>query len=388
MPLVLQHPPPLALYIHIPWCARKCPYCDFNSHVAEQIPEAAYIDALLADVQHELPLVWGRRIHSVFIGGGTPSLFAPQNIERLLLQLRALLPISPHAEITLEANPGSVEAARFAEFRAAGVNRLSIGVQSFNDKHLRALGRIHDAQAATRAIETALRAGFASVNIDLMYALPEQTLAEAVADVATAIALQPGQISYYQLTLEPNTAFHHAPPPLPDDDNAWDIQLAGRAALAAAGYACYETSAFARAGHQCRHNINYWQFGDYLGIGAGAHGKLTYVNDGRIERRWKLRSPRDYMQHAGAPASVAGRQDLSIAELPFEFMMNALRLTAGIETEFFSARTGLPLASISARLDELVKDDWLVRDQALGFIRPTQKGRDFLNEMLVKFLPD
>ncbi|MDH4276288.1 MAG: radical SAM family heme chaperone HemW [Gammaproteobacteria bacterium] len=388
MSLVLKHPPPLALYIHIPWCVRKCPYCDFNSHVTEQIPEAAYIDALLADVQLELPLVWGRRIHSVFIGGGTPSLFSPHAIEHLLTQLRALLPISPHAEITLEANPGSVEAARFADFRAAGINRLSIGVQSFNDKHLHALGRIHDANAAIRAIETALRADFASVNIDLMYALPEQTLAEALADVHTAIALQPGQISYYQLTLEPNTAFFHTPPPLPDDDNAWDIQLAGRAALAAAGYIGYETSAFARAGHQCRHNINYWEFGDYLGIGAGAHGKLTFVNDARIERRWKMRSPRDYMQHAGTPASLAGQHDLTPAELPFEFMMNALRLTEGVPIDYFATRTGVAYSSLEQRIQTLVDEDWVALDHASRRFAPTQKGRDFLNDLLIKFLPD
>ena len=383
----LTHPPPLSLYVHIPWCVRKCPYCDFNSHTADTIPEAEYVEALLADLQQELPLIWGRRIHSVFIGGGTPSLFSPEKIEYFLLQARALLNISPTAEITLEANPGSVEAARFAEFRAAGINRLSIGVQSFNDTQLLALGRIHDASAAIRAVETALRAGFNSVNLDLMYALPQQSLANAREDLNTAIALRPGQISYYQLTLEPNTAFHNTPPPLPDDDTQWDMHLQGREMLASAGYTQYEVSAYARAGHACRHNLNYWQFGDYVGIGAGAHGKLSFVNEQRIERRWKLRHPRDYLRAAHTPEVLAGKQDIAHVDLPFEFMMNALRLHDGFETAWFGARTGLAWDDIVPKINTLIESGWFIPNTADGIVYPTQKGKDFLNDLLQQFLP-
>ncbi|MCS6787044.1 MAG: radical SAM family heme chaperone HemW [Thiobacillaceae bacterium] len=375
-------PPPLALYVHLPWCVRKCPYCDFNSHpLRGELPEADYLDALERDLVHALPAVWGRTVVSVFIGGGTPSLFSAAAVERLLVRLHTLLPIAPGAEITLEANPGTVDASRFAGYRAAGVNRLSLGVQSFDDRHLAALGRIHDARAAHAAVEAA-RAAFDAVNLDLMYALPGQTLAALEQDLDTALGYAPAHLSVYQLTLEPNTAFAAAPPPLPDEELAADMQEAVETRLAAAGYTHYETSAYARPGHACRHNLNYWTFGDYLGIGAGAHSKLTLA-DG-VWRSSRVRHPRQYLATAGSPAAIAESQRVRAQELPIEFMMNALRLTAGFAPELFCARTGLPWSAVAARI---------ARAEALGLIaceadrvRPTERGRRLLNELLQIFL--
>ena len=299
-------PIPLALYVHIPWCARKCPYCDFNSHEARgPVPESAYVDALLADLEQDLPRVWGRRIESVFIGGGTPSLFSAEALDRLLAGLRARLPLRPDTEITLEANPGAVEQGKFAEFREIGINRLSIGVQSFNDEQLQRLGRIHDRRVAFAAAEAAHVAGLDNFNLDLMFGLPEQTVEQALADIANAVALQPAHLSYYQLTIEPNTRFYQSPPTLPDDETISLMQERTQAELARQGYRQYEVSAYARETRRCRHNLNYWEFGDYLGIGAGAHGKLTDPAAGRIHRLWKLKQPRDYLAMAGTPAFLA-----------------------------------------------------------------------------------
>jgi putative oxygen-independent coproporphyrinogen III oxidase len=373
---------PLALYVHWPWCVRKCPYCDFNSH--ESAPqEAAYLAALIADLEAALPAIWGRPIISVFIGGGTPSLMSGATVDALLAALRMRLPLLPDAEITLEANPGTVEAERFAAYRAAGVNRLSLGIQSFDDKKLAALGRIHSGDEAHRAIEMAL-AHFERVNLDLMYALPEQTLAEAQYDIDCAIATGVSHLSAYHLTLEPNTPFHHAPPPLPDADLAADMQDMVEEQLAAAGYAHYETSAFAKpagyANERCQHNLNYWNFGDYLGIGAGAHSKLS--DHTGIRREARPRHPKDYL---AAPA-MRNWQPVAAADLPGEFMMNALRLTDGVPLTLFPERTGLPLCAIeksalAARQEGLLE---IANDR----LRPTAQGRRFLNRLLALFLPD
>ena len=325
--------PPLSLYIHLPWCVRKCPYCDFNSHAAQAIPEAAYIDALLADLERALPDIWGRRIHTVFFGGGTPSLFSAEGIDRILTGVRTLTPLLPGAEITLEANPGTVEAARFAGFRTAGVTRISLGIQSFNPRHLQALGRIHDDTEARRAAELAATY-FDTFNLDLMYALPGQTLAEALADIDTALTFQPPHLSAYHLTLEPNTPFGHAAPPnLPDDDLAADMQLAIESRLQAAGMQHYETSAYAWPHHASRHNLNYWQFGDYLGIGAGAHSKLSFHD--RILRQMRTKHPQQYMDAVKRDAHIADARALTRSDLPFEFMMNALRLNEGVPAALF-----------------------------------------------------
>ncbi len=379
----LAAPPPLALYIHLPWCVRKCPYCDFNSHAAQQIPEAAYIDALLADLERALPEIWGRSVHSVFFGGGTPSLFSPDGIDRILATVRALTPLVPGAEITLEANPGTAEAAKFRGFREAGVTRLSLGIQSFDPSHLRALGRIHDDAEARRAAELAA-AHFDTFNLDLMYALPGQTLAEALADVDSALAFAPPHLSAYHLTLEPNTPFGHtAPANLPDDDLAADMQAAIEGRLAGAGMEHYETSAFARPGHACRHNLNYWQFGDYLGIGAGAHSKLSFAD--RIVRQMRVKHPQRYMDAVAAGAHVADARTLTRVDLPFEFMMNVLRLHAGVPAALFTERTGLPSS---------VCETTFARGRKLGLletdamrIRPTPRGQRFLNDLLELFLP-
>lgn len=380
----MQVAPPLALYIHLPWCVKKCPYCDFNSHAAERIPEAAYVDALLADLESALPEIWGRRIHAVFFGGGTPSLFSPEGIDRILTGVRMLTPLVPGAEITLEANPGTVEAGRFAGFRAAGVTRVSLGIQSFEPRHLAALGRIHDAAEARTAAELAAT-HFETFNLDLMYALPGQTLGEALADVETALRFGPPHLSAYHLTLEPNTPFGHTPPPrLPDDDAAADMQLAIEARLADAGLVHYETSAFARDGHLCRHNLNYWQFGDYLGIGAGAHGKLSFHD--RIVRRMRVKHPQQYMTAAMRGAQIAETRTLARGDLPFEFMMNALRLNNGVPASLFEARTGLPLAVCAAALRQARERDLLDADPA--WLRPSARGRRFLNDLLTLFLPD
>ena len=377
--------PPLALYVHYPWCVKKCPYCDFNSHAPRggEIPEPAYLDALLADLEAALPQVWGRRVHSVFIGGGTPSLMSAAGLDRLLTGIRTLLPLDPLAEITLEANPGTVEAGRFRDYRAAGVNRLSLGIQSFDDARLARLGRIHGGDEARRAIDTAL-AHFERVNLDLMYALPEQTLAAALADLDTALGFGVTHLSAYHLTLEPNTPFAHNPPPLPDDELSADMQEAIEARLAAAGFRHYETSAFARPGQECRHNLNYWTFGDYLGIGAGAHGKLS-SHEG-IVREMRHKHPGRYLEGALKGDFVQERRDVGVAELPFEFMMNALRLTGGIPRRLFADRTGLPLAAIEAELTDARRRGLL--DITADDIRPSERGRRFLNDLLTLFLRD
>lgn len=376
--------PPLSLYVHFPWCVQKCPYCDFNSHEArEGIPEARYLAALIADLEQSLPLVWGRPVVSVFIGGGTPSLLSPESVDALLAAVRARLTLLPGAEVTLEANPGTVEAARFAGYRAAGVNRLSVGVQSFNPRHLAALGRIHGADEARRGVELAL-AHFDNVNLDLMYALPGQTLEEARADIEAAAAFGTPHLSAYHLTLEPNTAFHRAPPPLPDADLAALMQDAVEEALAARGYEHYEVSAFARRGMQCRHNLNYWLFGDYLGIGAGAHGKISSA-DG-ILRQMKHKHPQAYLQAAERGDAVQEAHDVGLEDLPFEFMMNALRLSEGFPARLFAERTGLTLEAIRPQLDEAVSRGLL--EMTAERIAPTEQGRRYLNDLLQLFLRD
>jgi coproporphyrinogen III oxidase-like Fe-S oxidoreductase len=399
--------PPLALYIHIPWCARKCPYCDFNSHEARAaIPEDRYIAALVADLEQALPQVWGRRVHSLFLGGGTPSLFSARAIDSLLTAVRTRLPLAPDAEITLEANPGSAEAEKFAGFRAAGVNRLSLGIQSFNPRHLKALGRIHDDGEARRAIEMARR-HFDNLNLDLMYGLPGQGIEEASADVETALTFDPPHLSCYHLTLEPNTYFHRYPPALPDDDATAAMQDAIEARLAAAGYEHYETSAFARWGEErgvrseekdplltphpsrltarsarCAHNVNYWQFGDYLGIGAGAHGKLSFPD--RIRREMRVKHPAQYMEAVENGAAVAEAHEIGAEAVGFEFMMNALRLNGGFPVRLIEERTGAPLTAVLRGLEEAERRGLVERDHER--IAPTPLGRRFLNDLLQIFL--
>jgi len=381
-------PPALSLYVHLPWCVRKCPYCDFNSHEGRgALPFDAYIDALIADLEHDLPLVWGRTVQTVFFGGGTPSLFAPEHIDRFLQLASARLRIAPGAEITLETNPGTVEHGPFAGYRAAGVNRLSFGVQSFDDGCLQRLGRIHSSGDAERAVRAAQDAGFDNINLDLMYALPGQTLAMAEADVLRAIALQPSHLSHYQLTLEPNTLFAAKPPPgIPDDDLGWDMQEHCQSAMADAGFAQYEVSAYARPGRQCAHNLNYWTFGDYLGIGAGAHGKLTLGADQRILRRWKVKHPARYLEVAGNAAAIGGDEDINADRRPFDFMLNALWLNAGFRLDLFERRTGLPATAISAELAIARERGWL--DTNGGRVVPTDLGRRFTNDVIGLFLTD
>ena len=384
----LAAPPPLALYVHWPWCVKKCPYCDFNSHEFRgEMDEAAYLAALIADLEAALPQIWNRPVSSVFIGGGTPSLMRAETVEALLAAIRMRVPLHPDAEVTLEANPGTAEAAKFAAFRAAGVNRLSVGVQSFDDAKLAALGRIHDSAEARRAIDMALM-HFERVNIDLMYALPGQTLAGAARDITTAVGAGVSHISAYHLTLEPNTAFHHAPPPLPDDDLAADMQEMVEARLGAAGFEHYETSAFARpaggSNSQCAHNLNYWRFGDYLGLGAGAHGKLS--NHASIWRETRHRNPRAYLDAAARGDFIATRQDVDRADLPGEFMMNALRLNGGFPLPLLTERTGLPLAAIEKSALAARREGLL--EVADGWMRPTLQGRRFLNRLLGMFLAD
>jgi len=376
--------PPLALYVHIPWCIRKCPYCDFNSHEAKgDVPEAAYVDALIADLESALPSIWGRRIVSIFIGGGTPSLFSAAAIDRMLAEIRARVPLSPGAEITLEANPGTFEREKFKGFRAAGVNRLSLGIQSFNPEHLRSLGRVHDENEARAAAEAAL-AIFGNVNFDLMYALPRQTLAEAQADVEAALAFAPPHLSFYELTLEPNTLFHHHPPPLPDDDAAADIEDAVQSMLEGAGYRHYETSAHARAGFSCLHNLNYWQFGDYLGIGAGAHSKLSFPD--RIVRQVRFKQPKQYLERTAAGAPVMENAEITREDIGFEFMLNALRLAEGVPASLFAERTGYPLALVAPKLELAAARGLIDKDPAV--IRPTTLGQRFLNDLQALFLVD
>ena len=385
-PLTLAALPPLSLYVHLPWCLKKCPYCDFNSHAVrgalEELPQRRYVDALVADLEAALPFVWGRRVHTIFIGGGTPSLFAPEEIERLLASIRARLPLEPGCEITLEANPGTFERERFHAFRAAGVNRLSIGVQSFDDARLAALGRVHDAAQARAAIAEAKEA-FETFNIDLMYALPGQTLAECEADLDAALAFAPPHLSVYQLTIEPNTYFAKYPPPLPDDDLAAAMLDRITETTAGAGLERYEVSAYARPGHRARHNLNYWEFGDYLGIGAGAHGKLSFPH--RVVRQVRLRDPAAYLAGAEAGAAIASETEVQRAELPFEFMLNALRLREGFELARFAERTGMPLSAIAGPLAEAERRGLVERD--LHHVRPSERGFDFLNDLLELFLP-
>jgi oxygen-independent coproporphyrinogen-3 oxidase len=373
--------PPLSLYVHVPWCVRKCPYCDFNSHEARgDVPEQQYAQALMADLERALPSVWGRRVHTVFFGGGTPSLLSAKALDEILSGIRARVPLDPNAEITLEANPGTFEAGKFAQFKRLGINRLSVGVQSFNARHLKALGRIHDDHEARRAIEIA-RTHFDNINIDLMYALPEQTLLDAEADVATAVEFAPQHISAYHLTLEPNTYFQRYPPPVPDEHLAADMQETIERLLAEHGYAHYETSAFARPGFQSRHNSNYWLFGDYLGIGAGAHSKISFAD--RIVRQMRWKHPREYLDRA-VDQPVQQENEVNSAELPFEFMMNALRLVHGFSARLFEERTGLPLITVRRELDEAEHLGLLTR--TIEEIAPTLRGQRFLNDLLQLFL--
>jgi len=377
--------PPLSLYIHFPWCVRKCPYCDFNSHEpsggVEAIPERRYLDALRADLESALTLIWGRSVHSVFLGGGTPSLISAAGIERLLSEVRARLPLAADCEITLEANPGTFEAQRFADYRGAGVTRLSVGVQSFDDEQLRRLGRIHDRSQALAAVEVARRS-FETFNLDLMYALPDQSIAQAHADVELALALAPPHLSLYQLTVEPNTVFAKRPPRLPDDDAAAAIQLWIEERTARAGYEHYEVSAYARPGNACRHNLNYWRFGDYLGIGAGAHSKLSFPQ--RIVRQVRLRQPESYLANAALGRFVAQSTEVARADLPFEFMLNALRLTDGCDRALFAQRTGLPPSAIEAGL--AVAEERGLLECGSNRILPTSLGRRFLSDLQALFL--
>jgi len=368
----------------MPWCVRKCPYCDFNSHELNQdLPEFEYVDALIRDLEQDLPRVWGRSVTSIFFGGGTPSLFSAEAIDRLLSELRARLNINVNAEITLEANPGTVEQQRFNEYRDAGINRLSIGVQSFNGDCLQALGRIHDRREAIRAAEIAHAAGFNNFNLDLMFALPGQTLSQAHEDIATAIDLEPTHLSYYQLTLEPNTLFYAQPPKLPNDDLAWKIQSVGQELLAKAGYKQYEVSAYAKDKYQCAHNMNYWQFGDYLGIGAGAHGKLTDASQQKITRLSKKRHPKEYMETAGTPENIQSEKIITRDEVGLEFMMNALRLVNGFESALFTSHTGQPITIVEQAMRE-AEEKQLV-EWTTEMIRPTERGRRFLDNLLAIF---
>lgn len=382
----MRHELPLALYVHLPWCVRKCPYCDFNSHQLKAAqPDSAYIDALLCDFDTELPHIAGRSIDTVFFGGGTPSLFAPEEFARLLRALRQRIAFASDVEITLEANPGTIERGRFAGYRDAGINRVSLGAQTFAPRALELLGRIHTADDTYRAVQELRAAGLDNFNLDIMYALPQQTLAAALADVNSACALQPAHISYYQLTLEPGTVFHARPPALPDEDTAWQIQTEGQQLLSAAGYQQYEVSAYAKQGARCRHNLNYWLFGDYLGIGAGAHGKLTDALPQRILRTLKPKQPRDYQAHLRtATAAVGERRFIPVEELAFEFMLNALRLNQGFAVPDFQQRTGLSAESIQPAL---------ANAQARGLLEPreggwraTQLGLRFLNDLQMSFL--
>ena len=381
-------PPPLSLYVHLPWCVRKCPYCDFNSHQARgALPFAAYVDALLADLEHDLPLAWGRTVQTVFFGGGTPSLFPPEAIDAFLQRASSLLRFAPGAEITLETNPGTTEHGRFEDYRAAGVNRLSFGVQTFDDACLQRLGRIHDSAQADAAVKLAQDAGFDNFNLDLMYALPGQTLAMAERDIERAIALQPSHVSHYQLTLEPNTVFAARPPSgIPDEDDSWDMQEHCQAMLAAAGFAQYEVSAYARRGRECAHNLNYWHFGDYLGIGAGAHGKLTLGSEQQVLRRWKVKHPAAYLASAGTPAAIGGDETITAARRPFDYMLNALRLVDGFALAEFESRTGLSRTAIAPELECALDREWItLRDDR---VVPTELGRRFTNDVISLFLPD
>ena len=379
--------PPLSLYVHVPWCVRKCPYCDFNSHGVghgADLPEEAYLAALLEDLDAELPLVAGRQVVSVFIGGGTPSLMSSRFYHHLFTALRARLMLAESCEITLEANPGTFEQARFAGYREAGINRLSLGIQSFQPAQLAALGRIHSGDDASHAVRSARAAGFDNLNIDLMHGLPGQDTAGALADLDTALSLAPSHLSWYQLTLEPNTEFYSHPPPLPEEEQLWDIQDAGHARLVGAGFQQYEISAYARPGLRSQHNLNYWRFGDYIGIGAGAHGKLSRIDDSgswMIQRRWKSRQPEAYLRRRHDPRGfVAGQRLLTVDELPLEFSMNALRLVDGVPLPLWQERTGQPLSMLSLRLAAARKKGLVVEDDQR--LQASTQGLLFLNELL------
>ena len=379
--------PPLSLYIHVPWCVRKCPYCDFNSHKSpETLPENDYIDALIRDLEQEVPSIWGRTIQTIFIGGGTPSLFSAEAYDRLFSSLRALLPISHNAEITLEANPGTFEQQRFADYLSLGINRLSIGIQSFNNESLQALGRIHDSQQAIKAVETAHKVGFENFNLDLMFGLPHQTEKAARNDIETAIALEPTHLSYYQLTIEPNTLFHQQPPTLPDDDPIIDWQIDSQHRLAKAGFEQYEVSAYAKDKKQCQHNVNYWRFGDYLGIGAGAHGKISDAAQQSITRRSKQKQPQAYIDSAGTEKSVLTNEIITTKDIGFEFMLNALRLTEGFPTPLFYQHAGLPISHIDKALQQAEQLELITWD--IHRICPTEKGQRYLNSLIELFFPD
>jgi len=382
--LQLSSLPPLSLYVHLPWCLKKCPYCDFNSHEqrAADLPEQDYLNALMADLEAALPLIWGRSVQTVFIGGGTPSLFSPQAIDQLIAGIRARVKLAADAEITLEANPGTFEKDRFKAFRAAGVTRLSVGVQSFNDAYLQTLGRVHNRAQALAALEEAAL-NFDTFNLDLMYALPGQTLDDLRADVATALSFAPPHLSIYHLTIEPNTYFAKHPPAAVDDDLAADMLDLLTELTGPAGLQRYEVSAYARPGHRCAHNLNYWQFGDYLGIGAGAHSKLSFAH--RVLRQVRLRDPARYMAQALAGSAIAQENEVKRAELPFEFMLNALRLADGFALPLFAERTGLSISAISTALQEAQARGLMTSD--LAHARPTTRGFDFLNDLQALFLP-
>src|SRR3990167_6478510 len=381
--MLFTEPLPLSLYIHIPWCIKKCPYCDFNSHRAgKNVPEEEYIDRLIEDLEADLSRVWGRKIHSIFIGGGTPSLFSAKSIERLLQAIHARLTVYPDAEITLEANPGTFEQEKFRDYRLAGINRLSVGIQSFQEDKLQALGRVHDAEEAKRAIEIVHQAGFTNFNIDLMHGLPNQSIEDALYDLQTAIDFNPPHLSWYQLTLEPDTVFARHPPRLPDDENLWLIQEAGNQLLAKHGYEQYEISAYSKSNHRCHHNLNYWRFGDYLGVGAGAHGKITNLSNNTITRTVKTRNPSDYLNKA-IPFLSQEEQVLEKA-VSFEFMLNALRLIDGVDADLFLLRTGLPLATIEKIVEEAKQKGFLEKENAR--LKTTVLGRYFLNDCLDLFL--
>ncbi len=382
-----DQPVPLAVYIHLPWCVRKCPYCDFNSfQQSGDLPEQAYVNAVLADLDEELPRIWGRRIESVFIGGGTPSLFTPKAVADLLDGLCMRLPLRPDMEITLEANPGTFEQARFSEYRQIGINRLSIGIQSFDSALLKKIGRIHDGYQARRAVEVARRAGFDNINLDLMFGLPGQAIESALADVEMALEFTPEHLSYYQLTLEPNTAFNHRPPRLPGDETIDYMQRAAQEKFKRAGLRQYEVSAYARQGQQCRHNLNYWTFGDYLGLGAGAHEKITLASEGRLLRRWKLRQPEQYMAGAQAGKAWGGENWVEPGQRVFEFMLNALRLREGFDMALFEARTGLSRGHLQSGVAHAISLGLLEREG--NRLRPSPLGWRFHNDLLLIFLPD
>lgn len=384
MSLVL---PPLSLYVHIPWCVRKCPYCDFNSHAApEVVPQARYIDALLEDLQNDVAAAQGRTLTSIFFGGGTPSLFAPDQIGRLLEGVRQQIPFDPDIEITLEANPGTIEHGRFSGYREAGVNRVSLGAQTFNEEQLKLLGRIHGAGDIARAVDELRQAGLDNFNLDLMYGLPAQNVSQALQDLETALALEPAHLSQYQLTLEPGTVFYHRPPPLPDPDDCWQMQIDSQELLATRGYEQYEVSAYARSGRRSRHNLNYWEFGDYLGIGAGAHGKLTRLDQGGIVvRTTRVKQPREYLSRV-ADARVSEHRVVPSGDLPFEFMLNGLRLVAGFSENVYESRTGLSFSQLAANVTEAERKGLLERDGERHW-RATPDGQRLLNDLQELFLP-